>query len=253
MQRLALPDTGYSGRDCHQFRVVGNRLESKAGGGKRTSMTAGYSWTFTVSMLTGLAWSLAWIIQDPPAAWANLVMVVCCYLITDLLGGMLHVVLDNPRSPDVAFIKPLAEGFQAHHDDQTGIFKMPLYDHPYVMHMPLAIFFVCTLPLHSSLVYVAYISMAAMLHVMQMSHRWAHMPAGALHPVARGLQRSRLLIRENEHGEHHHPPYQRNFYIMTGMFNRINQALQIDMEDGVMPAFEARGLDVGALKKPDAS
>lgn len=40
---------------------------------------------------------------------------------------------------------------------------------------------------------------------------------------------------------------------LTGMFNRINQALQIDMEDGVMPAFEARGLDVGALKEPDAS
>ena len=131
----------------------------------------------------------------------------------------------NPRSLDVAFIKPLAEGFQAHHDDQTGIFKMPLYDHPYVMHMPLAIFFVCTLPLHPSLVYVAYMSMVAMLYVMQMSHRWAHMPAGALHPVVRGLQRSRLLIRESEHGEHHHPPYQRNFCIMTGLFNRPLNAI----------------------------
>ncbi len=37
---------------------------------------------------------------------------------------------------------------------------------------------------------------------------------------------------------------------LTGMFNRINQALQIDMEDGVMPAFEARGLDAGALPDP---
>ena len=37
---------------------------------------------------------------------------------------------------------------------------------------------------------------------------------------------------------------------LTGMFNRINQALQIDMEDGVMPAFKARGLDVSALPNP---
>ena len=37
---------------------------------------------------------------------------------------------------------------------------------------------------------------------------------------------------------------------LTGMLNRINQALQIDMEDGVMPAFEARGLDVSALPNP---
>lgn len=37
---------------------------------------------------------------------------------------------------------------------------------------------------------------------------------------------------------------------LTGMFNRINQALQIDMEDGVMPAFEARGLNADALPNP---
>lgn len=37
---------------------------------------------------------------------------------------------------------------------------------------------------------------------------------------------------------------------LTGMFNRINQALQIDMEDGVMPAFEARGLNADALPDP---
>jgi uncharacterized peroxidase-related enzyme len=40
---------------------------------------------------------------------------------------------------------------------------------------------------------------------------------------------------------------------LTGMFNRINQALQIDMEDGVMPAFEARGLDASALPEPEAN
>ena len=40
---------------------------------------------------------------------------------------------------------------------------------------------------------------------------------------------------------------------LTGMFNRINQALQIDMEDSVMPAFEARGLDVSALPDPSRS
>lgn len=34
---------------------------------------------------------------------------------------------------------------------------------------------------------------------------------------------------------------------LTGMFNRINQALQIDIEGWVMPAFEKRGLDVNSL------
>ena len=37
---------------------------------------------------------------------------------------------------------------------------------------------------------------------------------------------------------------------LTGMFNRSNQALQIDIEDWVMPAFEKRGLDVNSLPGP---
>lgn len=37
---------------------------------------------------------------------------------------------------------------------------------------------------------------------------------------------------------------------LTGKFNRINHALQIDMEDGAMPAFKARGLDASALSDP---
>jgi len=37
---------------------------------------------------------------------------------------------------------------------------------------------------------------------------------------------------------------------LAGMFNRINQALEVEMEDGVMAAFEARGLDAAALGAP---
>ncbi len=183
-------------------------------------MVASYSRKFTVTMSAGLVWSLFWIVRDPPEAWAILVMVVFCYFLTDLISGMLHIILDNPRSLDVAVIKPLAQGFQSHHEDPSGIYKMPLYKHLYVIHMPLTIFFVFALPVHSSLVYVAWVAMVVMLHLMQMSHRWAHMRAGALHPLSRGLQRARLLVGRSEHLEHHRPPYERNFCIMSGMFNR---------------------------------
>jgi len=39
---------------------------------------------------------------------------------------------------------------------------------------------------------------------------------------------------------------------LTGLFNRINQALQIDIEDGVMAAFAAHGLNAAALPDPEA-
>jgi len=146
-------------------------------------MVAGYSWKFTVAMSIGLVWSLVWIIQDPPPVWAILVMVVFCYFLTDLFTWMLHIILDNPRSLDIAFIKPLAEGFQPHHEDPAGIYKMSLYNHLYVIHMPLTLFFPFALLFHIPLGYVTWVTMVAMLHLMQMSHRWAHMPPKSLHPV----------------------------------------------------------------------
>jgi hypothetical protein len=102
----------------------------------------GYSRAFTYTMSAGILWSvwtLAW--SRPPFTDAVL-LVAFSLIVTDLISGILHVVLDNPRSLELPSIRALAEGFQRHHENPTGIYEMPLYQHIYVMHMPLTLLFV---------------------------------------------------------------------------------------------------------------
>lgn len=182
-------------------------------------MALDYSNKFTWIMTAASGWAVWRIIQDPPPLVDALIIVGLCFIITDLLSGLLHIILDNPRSLDIGPIKPLAEGFQRHHRKPEKIFEMSLYEHLFVMHLPLTIFAVVVLPFNDSHLFVAFLSMVGSLHLMQMAHRWAHLPPERLPVVVRVLQRIRVLLPKSVHDNHHQDPFDKNFCIMTGTFN----------------------------------
>lgn len=187
-------------------------------------MEARYSSKFTVIMSLGVIWSLYNILTRPPSVLAVLLMVVLCYFVTDLVSGLLHIVLDNPRSLDIKLIAPLAQGFQTHHEDPDSIYRLPLYQHLYVMHLPLTLFFIAVLPFNSPIVFVGYLCMVAMLHLMQMAHRWAHVPDAHRGSFVTMLQRGRFIVSYDVHAGHHVDPYARNFCIMSGVCNGVLNA-----------------------------
>jgi hypothetical protein len=191
-------------------------------------MEAQYSTKFTWGIAAAACWSLYWIAQSPPTLAQFFALLVFCYFATDLISGLLHIVLDNPRSLDVRFIRTLAQGFQDHHEHPSRIFEMSLFNHLYVMHLPLMLFFAAVLPLHSPIFYTAFLIMVGMLHLMQMSHRWAHLPVKSVPGPVRGLQRARVLIRGHRHDQHHKPPYAKDFCIMTGLCNpALNRVVRV--------------------------
>lgn len=181
---------------------------------------ADYSNKFTIVVAAASLWSLGVIIVDPPPLLDTLLLLGLCYLVTDLLSGLLHVILDNPRSLDIPPIRGLAQGFQRHHSNPDNIFKMALYEHLYVMHLPLTALFVVIAVFHDPRLYVVFLGMNAMLHLMQMAHRWAHVDPATLPAGILPLQRVRILLSKSIHDRHHVDPYDRDFCIMTGMFNR---------------------------------
>ena len=192
-------------------------------------MQASYSSKFTILMSLGIGWSLYRIVSEPPSWQAMLIMVVLCYFVTDMVSGLLHIILDNPRSLSIKFIAPLAQGFQNHHADSQKIFReLTLYQHLYVMHLPLTLFFLAVLPFNNPLVFVAFLSMVAMLHLMQMSHRWAHVPDAQRGALVTGLQRVRFIVGYDAHAKHHVDPYERDFCIMSGLCNKpLNVAASV--------------------------
>ena len=70
--------------------------------------------------------------------------------------------------------------------------------------------------------------MVAMLHLMQMGHRWAHIPAERRSGMVTAMQGVGFIIGQPEHDQHHVPPYKKDFCIMTGMCNRpLNATVRV--------------------------
>jgi hypothetical protein len=191
-------------------------------------VSLGYSKTFTYTMLAGMGWSV-WTLINSPVPLADAALCAGFTLVvTDLISGLLHLVLDNPRSLQLAPIRGLAEGFQRHHRNPAKIYEMPLYQHLYVMHMPLTILFLVALPFQEARMHVVFLSMVVGLHLMQMAHLWAHLPSERVPKGVRWLQQARVLLTLRDHAAHHHEPFDRNFCIMTGLFNRpLNAAVAL--------------------------
>lgn len=188
----------------------------------------GYSNKFTYIMGVGILWSAYSLVVAPAPLPDTLLLIGVMFFLTDLISGLLHVILDNPRSLDIDAIRGLAEGFQRHHEDPTNIYRMPLYEHLYVMHLPLTLMFFILLPFHEPRMYVVFLTAVVSLHVMQMAHLWAHAPAARVPKVVRRLQKFKLLLGKAQHGRHHRPPYNKNFCILTGMCNPLlNSAVAV--------------------------
>ena len=179
-------------------------------------------------MSGAILWSICSLWVTPAPLVDTLLLVVITFFLTDLLSGLLHVILDNPRSLDIGPIRGLAEGFQRHHEDPTKIYRMPLYEHLYVMHLPLTLILLIALPFHQPRMYVVFLAMVVSLHLMQMAHLWAHLPTKRVPGLVRVLQKSKLLLSKPQHGRHHRPPYNQNFCIFTGMCNPpLNAAVSV--------------------------
>jgi len=188
----------------------------------------GYSKTFTYLMAAGIAWSVWALVRTPPLLFEAVICFAYSWVATDLISGLLHVILDNPRSLALPPIRGLAEGFQRHHENPARIYEMPLYEHLYVMHMPLTFLFLAVLPFHAPGMYVVFISMVVGLHVMQMAHLWAHLPPERVPAPVRFLQRGGVLLGKPRHDLHHKAPFDRDFCIMTGVCNRpLNAAVSV--------------------------
>ena len=156
-----------------------------------------------------------------------LITLLCVYVYTDLLSGVLHIILDNERSLNVSVIRPLAKGFQEHHRDPNSIYEMSLYAHLYTMHLPLVLAFPFVFLLNFSMGYFVYLGFVISLHLMQMAHRWAHLPKSQVTGVLKVLQTSGMLVSRKIHLGHHNGIYDENFCIMNGWFNRpLNWAVR---------------------------
>ena len=143
----------------------------------------------------------------------------------DLISGPFHITLDNAYFADGgwygAFRAP-AIGFQEHHRDPTLIYRMSAYDHVKPITSTICLNWVAAQIFHRHPLHHVYqIWLGVLLVLLQLAHRWAHMPRRMIPPAVARLQSWRLLVTPAEHLRHHHAPYEIDFAIATGWTNVI--------------------------------
>ena len=147
---------------------------------------------------------------------------LCVVLYSDLMSGLLHVVLDNPEFLSSRVVEPYARGFQEHHLDTTFVWRMPVGEQVRPAALPLVGQYIFGLLLfgrgHERFCHV-YLALCVCLPGVQMTHRWAHMPRKRRGAVIRALQSCHVLVSQEHHDAHHQPPYLQNFCILTGWCN----------------------------------
>lgn len=187
-----------------------------------------YSYIYTFLTLVFVPYSIYQFAESPSSLIIAILTILFIFLATDIISGILHIVLDNERSLEVPILDGLARGFQSHHNNPKDIYQMSLFNHLYVMHLPLTFIFFIVLGINQPIIYLAYASLAASLHVMQMSHRWAHTPKKLLNPTIVFFQKIGFLLAPKTHGLHHNNVFDSNFCIMNGWSNfLLNRLVKI--------------------------
>lgn len=155
----------------------------------------------------------------------HIILFVCAVLYTDLISGLLHIVLDNPLFNEWPGIGQAAISFQHHHHDPAGVTRGRYFDFCREHHVGLALLVaLCFLfPRNargSATLYAFFFYIVPLTSLMMASHRWSHTPPPRLPYGVAFLQRWGVLMTQRHHSLHH-VGYKINFAIFTGWSNAL--------------------------------
>mmetsp|Transcript_28299 Transcript_28299/g.92371 ORF Transcript_28299/g.92371 Transcript_28299/m.92371 type:complete len:425 (-) Transcript_28299:212-1486(-) len=154
------------------------------------------------------------------------------FVLVDNLSASLHLVLDNPRFNTWPVIGVEAQHFQGHHNHPWKIAEEPILPFVCGPHAGMLLI-VATILInrkHQGLrILSTYI--LGLIHIMMLSHRWAHTPPAEVPFVPRICQQLGLLV-SHEHHSMHHATFDNNYAIFAGIvdpfFNFIVRSRVLD-------------------------
>ena len=145
------------------------------------------------------------------------IALVAGWLLADLFSGLVHWALDTYGSVRTPVIGPaIIRPFREHHADPQGMTRHDFFEVNGAsclgcLSLLAASFFTDGFA-HSLLLCTC----IGILFTNQ-CHKWAHMEEPPA--FVKALQRFRLVLRADEHGRHHTPPYDSHFCTANGWLN----------------------------------
>ncbi|KAK9072278.1 hypothetical protein SSX86_008711 [Deinandra increscens subsp. villosa] len=151
------------------------------------------------------------------------------YLFADLGSGVYHWGIDNYGDASTPVFGTQIDAFQGHHKWPWTITKRQFANN---LHALARVVTYAVLPIdllcHDQPVVMAFVGMASgCIMFSQQFHAWAHGTKSKLPPVVVALQDTGVLVSRSQHADHHRPPYNGNYCIVSGVWNRLLDELRV--------------------------
>ncbi|HEU5283853.1 MAG TPA: fatty acid desaturase CarF family protein [Burkholderiales bacterium] len=195
--------------------------------------------------LVPAAGELEWLFSAALAGW----------LAADLLSGVVHWAFDTWGSVHTPVLgKRFIRPFREHHWDPAAMTRHDFVETSGSSCLAALPVLAATalMPLSSpAAVGVQAVLLFTAIGVLltNQCHRWAHMPAGSVPRLARAAQRLRLILRPEDHLQHHVRPFDSHYCTASGWLNAPLQAIglfrRLERCIGVVLRAQARRDDLG--------
>ncbi|XP_057795342.1 fatty acid desaturase 4, chloroplastic-like [Salvia miltiorrhiza] len=158
-----------------------------------------------------------------PQPWLeSTIAAMAAYLAADLGTGIYHWAIDNYGSAQTPIFGPQIVGFQGHHHRPSEITKMHVVYNVYITAAAVAAVAIPINLLCSDPVLLLFVGVfAGCVMFSQQFHAWAHTPKGRLPPLVAAIQDAGIILRRADHAAHHRAPFNTNYCIVSGVWNRV--------------------------------
>ncbi|XP_022717921.1 fatty acid desaturase 4, chloroplastic-like [Durio zibethinus] len=144
------------------------------------------------------------------------------YILADLLSGIYHWVIDNYGDASTPIFGSQIADFQGHHKQPWNFTRHQFAKNLHVparsvtlYMLPIDIF--CNEPVIQGFVSIC----AGCIMFSQQFHTWSHTTKSKLPPLVVALQDAGVLLSRSQHSAHHRPPYNSNYCIVSGVWNKL--------------------------------
>lgn len=183
-----------------------------------------HAWVATgcIAILVSLANSVIGSIDSH--IWLEPILVgLIGYLFADLASGVYHWSIDNYGDASTPVFGSQIDAFQGHHKSPLTITKRQFANNLHVLgciitYTVLPINLIC----YNQPIIMAFVGITSgCIMFSQQFHAWAHGTKSKLPRIVVALQDVGLLISRSQHVAHHQRPYNNNYCIISGVWNRF--------------------------------
>ncbi|XP_057540418.1 fatty acid desaturase 4, chloroplastic-like [Amaranthus tricolor] len=186
------------------------------------------TWTHRAWLASGCTTMLAALAKAIVASagshiWAEPILAALTgYVLADLGSGVYHWGIDNYGDATTPLFGGQIEAFQGHHKWPWTITKRQFANN---LHALARVITFTVLPINLVLndpTLMAFVgSFSGCIMFSQQFHAWSHSTKSKLPPIVVALQDLGVLVSRTQHAAHHRSPYNSNYCIVSGIWNKF--------------------------------